>query len=136
MKAVKSKAKAGRGGREGPGAGAGAEWDSGRRAQFISNASFATLSLIYSFTEVADLSERLAELAGLTARLSHLTTVRHPLSVSTPSRFHSDSSLFSDQQSHLSCKLCHPSHRALDVPLLVPLTPTVSELARYCMRAL
>eukprot|EP00884_Botryococcus_braunii_P011524 jgi/Botrbrau1/20372/Bobra.0006s0035.1 len=54
--------------------GAGAAWDSGRRAEFISNASFATLSLIYSFTEVVDLSERIAELAGLTARLSHLST--------------------------------------------------------------
>ena len=44
-------------------------------AQRISNASFATLSLIYSLTEILDLSDLLATLAGLTARVSVLMQV-------------------------------------------------------------
>ena len=32
--------------------------DSGRLAQFVSNASFATLTLIYTFTELLDLSDQ------------------------------------------------------------------------------
>ena len=50
--------------------------DSGKTAQQISNASFATLSLIYSFTEVLNLSDSLATLAGLTARVSKIHKVR------------------------------------------------------------
>lgn len=49
--------------------------DSGETAQQISNASFATLSLIYSFTETLNLSDDLATLAGLTARVAFLKEV-------------------------------------------------------------
>lgn len=44
--------------------------EGGKLAQQISNASFATISLIYSFTETLDLSDKIASLAGLTARVS------------------------------------------------------------------
>ena len=57
--------------------GAFGEGDSGKTAQMISNASFATLSLIYSFTEVLDLSDQLSTLAGLTVRVGQLRQVRH-----------------------------------------------------------
>ena len=43
--------------------------DTGKVAQQISNASFATLSLIYSFTETLNLADSLATLAGLTNRI-------------------------------------------------------------------
>jgi hypothetical protein len=56
--------------------------DSGKTAQQISNASFATLSLIYSFTETLNLSDDLATLAGLTARVAFLREV----SLLSPSR--------------------------------------------------
>lgn len=49
--------------------------DSGQTAQRISNASFATLSLIYSLTEVFDLANSLSTLAGLTARVADLQEV-------------------------------------------------------------
>lgn len=49
--------------------------DSGKAAQRISNASFATLSLIYSLTEVLDLADSLSTLAGLTARVADLRQV-------------------------------------------------------------
>jgi hypothetical protein len=59
-------------------AGAGA-FDSrdggGERARQISNASFATMSMMHSFTEVLDLGVTLSALAGLTARLSLLRQV-------------------------------------------------------------
>lgn len=38
--------------------------DSGALAQWVSNASFATLMLIYSFTELLDLSKHLSNMAG------------------------------------------------------------------------
>ena len=41
----------------------------GDLAQFVSNASFASLSLIYSFTELLDLGEKVSSLAALTARV-------------------------------------------------------------------
>jgi hypothetical protein len=37
---------------------AGGGGDSGQMAQFVSNASFATLTLIYTFTELLDLSDK------------------------------------------------------------------------------
>ena len=52
--------------------------DTGQMAQRISNASFATLSLIYSLTEMLDLAELLATVAGLTARVSKLIEVNYP----------------------------------------------------------
>ncbi len=39
---------------------AGKGGDSGELAQFVSNASFATLTLIYTFTELLDLSDQVA----------------------------------------------------------------------------
>lgn len=42
---------------------AGGGGDSGQMAQFVSNASFATLTLIYTFTELLDLSDKVG--AGL-----------------------------------------------------------------------
>jgi hypothetical protein len=39
-------------------AGAPGGGDGGRMAQFVSNASFASLALIYTFTEVLDLSDK------------------------------------------------------------------------------
>lgn len=50
---------------------------SGKTAQEISYASFATLSLIYSFTEVLNLSDSLATLFGLTARVSVIQKVHN-----------------------------------------------------------
>ena len=41
----------------------------GELAQFVSNASFASLSLIYSFTELLDLGEQVSVLAALSARV-------------------------------------------------------------------
>ena len=41
-------------------------------SKFVSNASFANLSLIYSFTEVLDLGKRFSTLAGLTGRVGDL----------------------------------------------------------------
>eukprot|EP00963_Diacronema_lutheri_P008532 scaffold762_cov363-Pavlova_lutheri.AAC.19 len=41
-------------------------------SKFVSNASFANLSLIYSFTEVLDLGKRFSTLAGLTKRVGEL----------------------------------------------------------------
>jgi hypothetical protein len=55
------------------GAGAsGGEGSGGRDAQFVSNASFMTLALIYSFTEVLDLAEAAAGMAALAARVGGL----------------------------------------------------------------
>ena len=45
-------------------AGGGGEGDSGKVAQFVSNASFATLTLIYTFTELLDLSDKVKGQAG------------------------------------------------------------------------
>ena len=59
----------------GPAGAFGKAGDGGETAQKISNASFATLSLIYSFTEVLDLSAKLSTLAGLTARVAQLQEV-------------------------------------------------------------
>ena len=44
----------------------------GAVAARVSNASFALLSLIYSFTQLLDLADRLTNLAALTARVSQL----------------------------------------------------------------
>uniref|UniRef100_A0A7S3UBF9 ABC transporter domain-containing protein n=1 Tax=Picocystis salinarum TaxID=88271 RepID=A0A7S3UBF9_9CHLO len=41
-------------------------------SKFVSNASFANLSLIYSFTEVLDLGKQFSTLAGLTRRVGDL----------------------------------------------------------------
>ena len=68
----------------GPAGAFGKAGDSGETAQKISNASFATLSLIYSFTEVLDLSASLSTLAGLTARVAQLQEVRTTSLVCVP----------------------------------------------------
>jgi hypothetical protein len=47
----------------------------GATAERISNASFATLTLIYSFTQLLDMADQLSELAGLTARVEQLLEV-------------------------------------------------------------
>ena len=54
------------------GSGGGGGGSGGEIAQFVSNASFFTLTLIYTFTEVLDLAEQLATLAALTARVCGL----------------------------------------------------------------
>ena len=54
-----------------------AEWDSGRRAKWVSNASFVTLTLIYSFTQLIDLASQVSTLAGVTVRVGQLLQVGH-----------------------------------------------------------
>lgn len=44
----------------------------GEDAQFVSNASFMTLALVYSFTELLDLAEALASAAALASRVGQL----------------------------------------------------------------
>lgn len=44
----------------------------GKMAEFVSNASYFTLSLIYSFTQILDLAETLGNVAALTVRTAHL----------------------------------------------------------------
>lgn len=48
----------------------------GASAELISNASFATLMVIYSFTQLMDMADQLSELAGLTSRVAQLMEVR------------------------------------------------------------
>ena len=48
---------------------------SGATAERVSNASFATLTLIYSFTQLLDMADQLSSLAGLTARVAQLMEV-------------------------------------------------------------
>ncbi|KAL4434207.1 hypothetical protein ABPG75_000648 [Micractinium tetrahymenae] len=52
--------------------------DGGETAQFVSNASFATLALIYTVTELLDLSDRMSRLGGLTARVGELLDTLPP----------------------------------------------------------
>lgn len=52
--------------------------DGGQTAQFVSNASFATLALIYTVTELLDLSDRMSRLGGLTARVGELLDALPP----------------------------------------------------------
>lgn len=55
-----------------PLAGYAGSGDSGKLAQFISNSSFVLLSLIYTFTELLDLSDQVSA-AGLASwRLAHV----------------------------------------------------------------
>ncbi|DBA94773.1 TPA: ATP-binding cassette sub- D member 4 [Trebouxia sp. C0004] len=49
-----------------------ADMDSGQRARWVSNASFATLTLIYSFTQMLDLASQFSTLAGVTFRVGQL----------------------------------------------------------------
>lgn len=60
----------------------------GASAELISNASFATLMVIYSFTQLMDMADELSELAGLTTRVAQLMEVRstHALLYSRDSR--------------------------------------------------
>jgi hypothetical protein len=44
----------------------------GKMAEFVSNASYFTLSLIYSFTQILDLAETLGNVAALTVRTARL----------------------------------------------------------------
>ena len=46
-------------------AGGGGEEGGGKLAQFVSNASFATLMLIYTFTELLDLSDQVGKCGWL-----------------------------------------------------------------------
>ncbi|KAL3160894.1 hypothetical protein ABBQ38_009286 [Trebouxia sp. C0009 RCD-2024] len=46
--------------------------DSGELAKWVSNASFATLTLIYSFTQLLDLASQFSTLAGVTLRVGQL----------------------------------------------------------------
>ncbi len=50
----------------------GTEGGGGKVAQFISNASFFTLMLIFSFTEVLDLSDQISIVAGLSSRVGEM----------------------------------------------------------------
>jgi len=63
----------------GAAASAGTGGSSGEVAKFVSNASFASLSLIYSFTEMLDLGEQVSSLAALTARVVGLLELLPPL---------------------------------------------------------
>ncbi|KAG7667755.1 putative Lysosomal cobalamin transporter ABCD4 [Nannochloris sp. 'desiccata'] len=63
----------------GAAAAAGAGGSGGELARFVSNASFASLSLIYSFTEMLDLGEQLSSLAALTARVVGFLEILPPL---------------------------------------------------------
>lgn len=49
--------------------------DSGQLAKWVSNASFATLTLIYSFTQMLDLASQVSTLAGVTMRIGQLLQV-------------------------------------------------------------
>ncbi len=49
--------------------------DSGQLAKWASNASFATLTLIYSFTQILDLASQFSTLAGVTLRVGQLLQV-------------------------------------------------------------
>ena len=49
----------------------------GAAAEHISNASFAILTLIYTFQSLLDLSDAVSELAGVTARVAVLLQVPH-----------------------------------------------------------
>ncbi|KAL0041425.1 hypothetical protein WJX79_002885 [Trebouxia sp. C0005] len=49
-----------------------ADMDSGERARWVSNASFATLTLIYSFTQMLDLASQVSILSGVTLRVGQL----------------------------------------------------------------
>ena len=51
--------------------------DSGQLAKWVSNASFATLTLIYSFTQMLDLATQFSTLAGVTVRVGQLLQVSH-----------------------------------------------------------
>ena len=51
----------------------------GAAAERISNASFATLTLVYTFTSLLNLADEVSELAGVTARVSHFMQVWHGL---------------------------------------------------------
>ncbi|GAQ88416.1 ABC transporter D family member 4 [Klebsormidium nitens] len=52
--------------------GKGAEVDKGAIAQLVSNASFAILTLIYSFTQLIDAAKVLSDVAGVTGRVAGL----------------------------------------------------------------
>ena len=49
--------------------------DSGEAAKWVSNASFATLTLIYSFTQLLDLANQCSTLVGITLRVGQLLQV-------------------------------------------------------------
>ena len=49
--------------------------DQGQRAKWVSNASFATLTLIYTFTQILDLGTQVSTLAGVTLRVGRLLQV-------------------------------------------------------------
>lgn len=49
--------------------------DQGQRAKWVSNASFATLTLIYTFTQILDLGTQMSTLAGVTMRIGGLLQV-------------------------------------------------------------
>lgn len=52
-----------------------ADMDSGEVAKWVSNASFATLTLIYSFTQLLDLANQFSTLVGVTLRVGQLLQV-------------------------------------------------------------
>lgn len=51
------------------------DMDSGELAKWVSNASFATLTLIYSFTQLLDLANHFSTLLGVTLRVGQLLQV-------------------------------------------------------------
>lgn len=51
------------------------DMDSGEVAKWVSNASFATLTLIYSFTQLLDLASQMSTLVGVTLRVGQLLQV-------------------------------------------------------------
>lgn len=53
------------------------DMDSGEVAKWVSNASFATLTLIYSFTQLLDLASQMSTLVGVTLRVGQLLQVGH-----------------------------------------------------------
>ena len=55
------------------------DMDKGQVAKWVSNASFATLTLIFSFTQLLDLANQCSTLVGVTLRGGQLLQVLHLL---------------------------------------------------------
>lgn len=62
--------------------------DKGQVAKWVSNASFATLTLIFSFTQLLDLGSQFSTLAGVTLRVGQLLQVL-PSLLASSTAFHS-----------------------------------------------
>ncbi len=122
----------------GAAAAAGASGSGGELAQFVSNASFASLSLIYSFTEMLDLGEQLSSLAALTARVVGLIeilpagedsledrTARNTGASHRNNTLTDNSSLYTTNNTNFSLKNDQEMHPSGFATMLYPPTSTV-----------